>query len=58
MCDSDINQMEYWKFEEQIKLLNETLKKEKEEHERQQKEQSKHSGFNPSSILNKLPKHK
>jgi hypothetical protein len=57
MCNEDINKMEYWKFEEHIKLLNETLKREKEEHDKQQKEHSKHGNFNPSSIMNKMPKY-
>ena len=30
MCNEDINKMEYWKFEEHIKLLNETLLSESE----------------------------
>lgn len=44
MCENDINNMDYQKFEQHISILNETLEREKKEHEKQQKESAQMQG--------------
>ena len=36
MCENDINNMDYQKFEQHISILNEILERERKEHEKQQ----------------------
>lgn len=55
-CNDGLNNLDYWQFEHHIDLLNETLKREKEEYDKQQKEHKNASGnglgnFNPNSMM-------